>query len=356
MRTPHRVPETMKKKFKYRKIFIAMFLTILIWVFADRAQDEEFTISGAMLHVSKSTPQNLWVSFEVDEQHRPSIPIKNIVLKGSASNIAEVRRDRNEGSFNTEFFFDPEKEGITSARSYEQKVIDILRQSKEFSRYGVLIVSCQPETVTISVVQLEEKMLNVQCVTAEDQSVVDKATIEPPQVNISVPENWTSPAIVQLKRTEITQAMSSPIIKKPYVKLAPEQFSYANSTVNITMPAEEDPRRDYTITSPKFGYTLSPNLQGKFTVEVTNLDNVMSPVNIKATPEAKRAYQSMRYQLLLEIDDSDKNTGPEEILKRELTYNFPSEYLRSEEIKLNQQPVEARFKLLPVEKNGTTPP
>ena len=37
-----------------------------------------------------------------------------------------------------------------------------------------------------------------------------------------------------------------------------------------------------------------------------------------------------------------------EPLRRELTYNFPDEYVRKNEIVLNQQPVVARFKLVPL--------
>jgi hypothetical protein len=54
----------------------------------------------------------------------------------------------------------------------------------------------------------------------------------------------------------------------------------------------------------------------------------------------------MPYQVILEIDDEDaKSTEP---LRRELIYNFPDEYIRRDEIRLNQQPVTARFELIPL--------
>ncbi len=56
----------------------------------------------------------------------------------------------------------------------------------------------------------------------------------------------------------------------------------------------------------------------------------------------------MRYHVLLEIDDSDKDNQSAEPLRKELIYNFPPEYVRRNEILLNQQPVVARFKLIPV--------
>jgi len=48
----------------------------------------------------------------------------------------------------------------------------------------------------------------------------------------------------------------------------------------------------------------------------------------------------------LYILDEDRD-APEEP-KREIYYNFPEEFVSKGEIKLNQQPVIARFKLIPV--------
>ena len=80
----------------------------------------------------------------------------------------------------------------------------------------------------------------------------------------------------------------------------------------------------------------------------------MSAISIRATPEAKRLYEKMRYQVILEIDDSDKDAQSTEPLRRELIYNFPAEYVRRGEIVLNQQSVTARFRLtaLPAEQAG----
>jgi hypothetical protein len=79
---------------------------------------------------------------------------------------------------------------------------------------------------------------------------------------------------------------------------------------------------------------------------LNNLDEVIRAIAIRATPDGKRAYEQMPYQVILEIDDEDaKSTEP---LRRQLIYNFPSEYDRKEEIVLNQPPVIARFKLNPL--------
>jgi len=204
--------------------------------------------------------------------------------------------------------------------------------------------------LSVNVVGLVEKSLEVECL-GEDQNPVKTKTIEPPKVDMFVPADWEGVKLiakVQLTRSEIDQARLAPISKKPYIKLAAGQRRDAPKPVKITMPPEEDPRSDYTITTATLGFNLSANLQGKYEVKVTNLDAVMSAISIRATAEAKQAYENMRYQVILEIYDSDKDAKSTEPLRRELVYNFPEDYLRKDEIELKQQPVTARFKLIPV--------
>jgi len=73
---------------------------------------------------------------------------------------------------------------------------------------------------------------------------------------------------------------------------------------------------------------------------------VLGAITIRATADAKRAYEQMPYQVILQIDDEDSRS--EEPLRRELIYNFPDQYLRTDDIRLNQQPVTARFELTPL--------
>ena len=52
-------------KLKYGKIAIVVFITILIWVCADLALDEEFNFANATIRVVMSNPK-LWVSFDYE--------------------------------------------------------------------------------------------------------------------------------------------------------------------------------------------------------------------------------------------------------------------------------------------------
>ena len=52
-----------KTKFNWGKLIIVVFLTLLIWIWADLALDEELPISNAKLNIAKSTNRSLLVLF-----------------------------------------------------------------------------------------------------------------------------------------------------------------------------------------------------------------------------------------------------------------------------------------------------
>jgi len=332
----------MVKKPNYGKIVAVVLITLLIWVWADLALDEEFSVSGGTISVAKSTRPNLWVSFNEES----SVSIDKIVLKGPASKVADAKRKLKEGSLVLEFFLDPEQEQAMISPK-ELSVITFLKQSDKIRQLGLTVKSCDPNRLTVNVVELVEKSLVVKCVD-ESQNPVKTATIEPTHVTMFVPADWEGTKLeakVSLTRSEINQAKLSAIEKVPYIILPDSQTRKTAKTVKITTPPEEELLGDYSITTATLGITLSTNLQGKYSVIVNNLEEVISAITIRATPDAKRAYEKMPYQVILEIDDEDARA--QEPLRRELLYNFPPEYDRRDEIMLNQQPVTARFKLIP---------
>jgi len=342
----------MVKRINYSKILIVTFLTVLIWVWADLALDEEFSVSGATIQIAKFIDPALWVSFDEES----SVPIKNIVLRGSASKITEVKQKLNEGSLALEFFLNPEQSALIEHGKHTLNVLDFLKQSDQVRQLGLTVVSCEPATLSVNVVSLVKKSLAVKCFD-DAKNPVETATMEPQQVDMFVPADWMGEKLiakVQLTRREIGQAGLSAVEKKPYINFTASQTREAPANVKITMPPEEDSLGDYTITTATLGFSLSANLQGKYSVEVINLNEVIRAITIRATPDAKRAYEKMRYQVILEIEDSDKDTNPSETKRRELIYNFPQEYVRKDEIKLNQQPVTAQFKLVPLPPSNQT--
>jgi len=331
----------MAKKVKFGKITIVALITVLIWVWADRALDEQFPVpSGAAITIARTEP-SLWVSFG----NRSSVPVTKLVLRGSVSRIADVRRGLNDGSLVLRLFLDPEQTGMTNPGTYPLDVLGFLRRSDQIRKHGVTVESCEPRALTVNVVELVKKQLPISCVD-RNQNPIAGAAVVPVKVDMFVPEDWTGGAKVQLSQREIEQARLAPVVKAPYIELG-GQVREAATAVQVTTPPEGVRLEEYLVTAT-LGIALSPALQGRFKVEVTNLNEVMSPVAIRATPEAKVAYemQSIPTMTLYIFDDDKKSTEPQ---RRAVVYNFPPEFVRRKDIELkNPQPVEARFKLVPI--------
>ena len=342
------VRNTMLRKIKYSKITIVIFLTVLIWVWADLALDETFPVPGATIIVAESeSSPDLWVSFG----GKASTSIDNIVLKGPASQIAEIKRELNDGSLELKFNLYPVGQGITTAGSHALNVLDFIKKSEEMRDLsGITAESCEPNTLTVDVVELVERPLTVQCID-ESGNPQKTESIVSPTVNMLVPGDWGNDKLiarVRLTRSEIEKAREEPIEKKPYVELATEQIRVSTTAVTIKLAPEEDPLTDQRIEDATLVIAMSPTLLAKYYVEVTNLPTVLNPFAVKATTDAKRAYEGQQLpQMTLYIFDSDTEKG-QEVQRKRVHYNFPSEYVSTGEIELDQEPATAEFKLIPL--------
>ena len=334
------------RKPKFGKITIVVFITVLIWVWADLALDEELTVSNATISVVNSNPK-LWVSFD----EAPSFAIEEMVLKGPLRKIAEISK-KLEGGQGLKIEFDAVKERMNEPGSYSLTLLPFLQKDKQIERLGLRVESCKPETLPVKVVGLVNRMLDIKCID-EDQNPISEATVEPVQMEMLVPEDWGLEkriAEVFLTRREIEQARVSAIDKTPYIRLTAGQIRQASQSVIVKLPPELDRLTNYTITAPTISIALSPTLQRKFSVEITNLEEVLSPIAIRATLDAKRAYDLQPFpRMTLYILDNDTKQGQEEQSKK-VVYNFPPEFVRKGEIELQnpQQPAEAKFKLVPI--------
>jgi hypothetical protein len=337
----------MVRKIKYGKIAIVTFLTALIWIWADLALDERLTVSNVTISVPKSINPALLVNFkDTHDLLVPSISIGHVLLKGPASKIAEVQRMRNEGTLDLKLFLVPEQEAMTEPKpdGYPLNVLNFLKKNDSIKRLGLTVESCEPQEVIVNVIKLDKKSIPVQC-SGENDTPLESESIVPATVEAYVPADRAITAKVRLTRREIDYARGNAIEKTPYIELPGGEIRDVATVVKIKMPPAEDVLRDYTIQAPKFGIALSLNLQGKYKVEVKNMPEVIGAILIKATPAAKQAYESMRYQVILQIDDEDiKAEEP----RREIVYNFPEEFVRRNEIMLSQTPARARFSLVPL--------
>ncbi len=336
------------RKFKYKKIAVVVFLTVLIWVWADLALDDEQTFSGASITLGRSR-SNLWISLRGES----AVDINEIVLKGPVSKISEVKQIISNNPEKLKFNLDAEQHGFVSPGEYPLDVREFLRESIWIRELGLMVESCEPEVVDVNVVELVQKELTVRCFDGENNPRRPES-IEPEKILMFVPGIWSGERLiarVNLTRGDIEKARSEVIEKTPYIVLASGQPPrQATASVKIKMPPEGDLLKQYTIKNPKLGYCFSYNLQGKYRAEVENLREVLI-ITIRATPAAIQAYEeNTQYHVTLDIIDSDEfeeGSNP-----RVVRYNFPREYVEKGDILLVNEPVKAEFRLEQISPEG----
>jgi len=334
------------KKIKLGKSAIVISLTALIWVWADLAQEREFSIPTVTIRIAGSINPALLATFQ-DEHGSPtsSAAVYNVELRGPASKIAEVEQMRNKGTLEREFFLDPEGQGMTKPGEHRMDVLNLLKQNKQTKDLGITVEACEPSSLTVSIHQLAKKSLTVRCFD-ENGLLRQEASVDPAEVEAFVPEDQTPIAKVRLTSSELERARASAIAKTPYVELPGGQQRDVSTKVKVTLPSAEDVLSEQTIGSAKLGIEKSLNLQGKYWVEVKNLSEVLRPFTIRATREAKQAYEQQPFQMTLQILDGDEQVQGEQ--KRDVIYNLPWPFVQSGEIVPPQPPAQVTFKLTPI--------
>jgi hypothetical protein len=280
------------------------------------------------------------------------VAIDQIALRGATAAVDEAKRKLKEQTLTLEFPYNPQAEQITG-QEYWLDVFEFLRSNETIRQLGLTVESCKPQKIKVKVTRLVKRLLTVKCVD-QSRMPLEELSIKPANIEMFVPEDWQGQKLmaeVMLDLAEIKLARVGPYSKKPFIELAPGQKREFPESVEIKLAPEAEQLKDYTITSATLGRCLSASLQGSYRIEVTNLEEVLRPISIKATDAARQAYELQPFRIILYILDDDSKTTSEQ--RRELAYNFPQDSVRKGEILLNQQPVVARFKLVPL--NPTNP-
>lgn len=337
----------MIKRLKPGKISIVVFLTALIWVWADLAQDDRLTLSDIRIEVAKSTDPSLWVNFVVehaDPNLQTAVTLDTVVLKGPASRIQEVNRRKNRGALDLNLFLVPDEEGLTSAEAHTVNVLDFLRKSKVFRDLGLTVESCEPQRLTVQTQKLEKRDVPVECAGIDPGLQVAK--LDPSSVTAYVPPGRTLTAkITRLTTEEQNQAKTTPVEKAAYIELVPGQRrEVVPDKVKVSLAPAQNVQTESRIPTV-VGFCFSPNLQGKYTVKLENDPTQLTGVMVKGTEMAKQAYRQAPVQLILYIKDEDVQAT--EPIERDFVFNFPEDYVRRDEIVNSQPAPKARFTLDP---------
>lgn len=339
----------MKKKFRLGKLLVVIFLTILIWVWADRAKTETLPVTTGLIKIDESADPQLWITID----NKKSVNIEKIELEGASSKIDEVQRKLRERELVFEFLLSPEqlpalKEGEEiSIEEISINVSELLRKSQTIRKHGLTVKTCVPENIKVQVHRLEETTLNVECIDERTGSTLKPEIIEPSQVTIPALADWPGPALVKLSDSEIREAKSKQITNKiPFIELPDGQRRYSNTAVTIKLP-ETEGLQPQTIQLANIGIVVSPNLFdlfGRYEIKLKN-EAELATIRIKATSAAAQRYKDEPFQMYLYILEEDAKKQGEQ--SKPVVYNFPDESVRNNEIELNQLHADAKFELIP---------
>jgi hypothetical protein len=335
-----------------KKLAAVIFLSILIWAYAYMAQ-EETILRMATLDVGGGVRSDLQVSFD-----KPTPITLNLTLKGPASKVAVLKRrllaaDTDQERERLDFLYDPETERSLPG-TYTLNIIDYLQAGEKMRDLGLRVILCDVPTVQITINQLVEKRLAIQCVDPTGK-ILRPETLEPATVAMFVRKEYDGPATVTLTSQQVELARKSVLRLRPYVTLGNQQV-YAKNPVSVKLPATEILLQSRPL-QPRVGLLISRNLLGKYQVELLNENELTSVTTILATPEAFSEFEKTIYQVLVEVRDDDVTLATTEGTKRPVIYNFPPQSIRLGEIQLDPTaPVrQAHFRLVPLPAPAATP-
>ena len=336
----------------FRKISLVIFITLLIWIWADLSQDDVYTDSTSVLTIGPSEP-DLWVRFKDDNNSQ--LDIEKVEFEGPTLRIAELKQDIESGLFKMRFTLDPAK--FISSESAESVTISLLAElakNTDIRKRGLKVVKCSPENVTILANKLVEKELKLRCM--KGSAIINDAQFEPDIIKMLVPPTLTDDQLVaDVKITSEAQATKA---KSQFIEVRPEiKFAagiaprLADLTVKVKLPKESELGLVEKVLTGSIGIVGSKNILDKYTVVVEN-ESDFTTIRLKATEKAFQAYESKPYKILIEILAEDEKT--QGLITRKPVYNFPQEFVKLGEIEKVHELDDAKFKLIP--KNGTITP
>ena len=132
---------------KIKKAVLVIFITCLIWVWADLSLDDVLENQTVTIIASKANPK-LWVTLD----GKSEVQIK-ANISGPKSKTRELAQKIDSGKEKLDVAFDAEKQNMTVDGDYAiQDVRKFLAESKKISDYGLGIKFVRPDTLKIKVV------------------------------------------------------------------------------------------------------------------------------------------------------------------------------------------------------------
>jgi len=317
----------MMEPIKIKKILAVVFLTVLIWVWSDLAQDVKGKLEQIPVEIVDSSDPNLFVSFVQSSGALTSrVIIDTVNIKGPSLPINQVTLRGRTGSL----LLSPDQEGLIQPGETTIRLVNIVKQSAMIHEGGVSVESCTPDMVSISVIKLARKPLQVRCFN-DNGAVIPATEITPSMIDMYVPEDWSGDKLVAtviLKEADLNRASGEePIDAKPFV-IINGRTKVAKQSVKVRLSEQVTSLPEKSIAKPKFCLVVDSIVQSDFEIVIKREVETLGSIYFLATEEARRAYQSEPYQVELVVTDRKPGeyTGT-------LRYRFPREFVEKNQIK-----------------------
>jgi hypothetical protein len=338
-----------------KKLLLVSFLTLLIWVWAYFAQEKSIT-KTATLNIFEGTNttqvSDILVTFDV-----PSPLEFELNMKGPASKVQELNKKLLDGEEDFIFIFNAELEEKIMPGTYTINLPQFLQSNPKTKALGLTVESCSIETVDVIVEQLVKKQARLEVVD-ENGTILEYEEASPARINGFFRQETLAKSLkatVKLTSAQVNKARQNFVSAMAYIEVKPGLLRPA-ATVGVKLPSVEETLKDCVIQPGRIGYIISPNIIGKYNIELLNKTELTSKILYKATDGAKDAYEKSQYYILINIDEEagEKNLTTGQINgESKVIYNFPVEYVELGEIKLSkpQPDRNAKYKLTPIKVN-----
>ncbi len=316
---------------KVKLAIAVVILSGLVWIFAERAQIQNTTITVDLVLVESRS--DLFVQFldqsgdilvsdgTPGQQRHLSM---RLTVQGPAGRIQQVRPDQN--SITPVILLDVQNfkglEISPDVQEYSFNIIEYLNERRWFDKDYLQVIEVEPmEVIRIRSTRRVERQLPV-VVRSELGAEFSQAVVDPQIITAHIlPEQPLEASVIlteEQRREAAQQAIS--VVARITAPGVPEKVN-----VTVRLPETTAIWPEDEIKTPNLGIIMPLSMVGKYQVEVEDIQALLdeySPVRFQGAAEAVNEYRSQRYHLLLEIDEKDRDQVDPPPSRR-LSYNLP---------------------------------
>ena len=299
-------------------------LSGLIWAFAEQAVTRHTSVI-VPLELRAPSDDVLYQILDENENLVNQINVKLEVQgpTGRIKNINELYRD-------TKYIeparipIEPELGNSTARWALVTNLLDNKLESNDKKLY-LRIISSNPPAIQIKATKLTRVMLPVAVYIGNDK--IPHESVTPEKV-----EAYVTDAMPRVARAVLPEALRQRAEKEPVKVNVVVQIPFSNRPpetfeVEIKLPqgAVTEQIKKQTVKNPQLGIVMPNTMQGKYWVQIDNLDSQLSDyqvINCQGLAADLDKYFKSDKHLLIEIFESDVKNLNKEIVKIP-TYNLP---------------------------------